>query len=494
MKTTRFLREFDFAAKRDWLSAFYRFDIASYEELLRTRPAAFWQKAGGRRALRIFHLAAATVPAYADFLKQNGVDPRGIRTLEDFAQVPVTDKRNYINQYPLASRCWNGALDSSKLLAMSSGTTGEPILWPRGAFQEFEAAVTHELLYRGLFEIDRYRTLLIVGFPMGLYVSGVATALPSWLVSQKDYRLTVASVGNDKHLLLKLLRALDGQFEQVVIIGHPLFVKEVIDAARIPRRVRVRLMFCSEGFSESWRSHVVGGTKQKPSPTVAISTYGSSELLLIAYETPATLLLRRKLERSSRLRAAVLNDDSVPNLFQYNPFLRFAEQVGDEVAFTAASGIPLVRFNLHDRARILPGFPATAPSWNLPLVALWGRSDHGIVFYAVNIYPEHVRLALEQAPFAKQLTGRFSMTKRYSRKMDEILEIHAEMAPGQASTAAFTELVSARIVHTLLRINIEYRDASLRLGNTLRPRLTLWPYQHEKYFRVGLKPKYIVAE
>src|SRR3989344_7464644 len=139
---------FKFSSKRNWTRAFYDFDIAGYEGLLRTAGEEFWNRAGFERALGIFRSAANRVPAYKNFLKSYGVKAELVRSLEDFSKVPFTDKENYIKKYPLEERCWDGDLSKSGLAAVSSGTSGEPVFWPRGGFQEFEAAVTHGLLYR----------------------------------------------------------------------------------------------------------------------------------------------------------------------------------------------------------------------------------------------------------------------------------------------------------------------------------------------------------
>lgn len=504
MKRDSLLSAFDFGANRRWLTVSKRFDITALEHLLRTEPEDFWQDAGFRRALTLFRRAAKRVPAYRSFLKENGVDPRAVRSMSDFARVPIIDKKNYIDAYPLAARCWDGDLSAARLVAMSSGASGKAMLWPRGSFSEFEATITHELLYRSIFEIDRFETLLIIGFPMGVYVSGIATAIPSWLVSQKGYPLTVAAVGNDKLLLIKTLLELGPQFEQVLIVGHPFFIKDILEGLpaagwREPQ-TRIRLMFCSEGFSESWREHVLGAAAEKPSLRKAINTYGSTELLLIGYETPSTIHVRKELERSQTLKQEMLESGTVPNLFQYNPLLRYIETVGRELVFTAAAGIPLVRFNLHDRGSLIPFARVSSllkedtsdwQAWNLPLLAMWGRADRTIVFHAVNLYPDHVRVSLDYRQLLTSITGKFVMRKRYSEDLDEALEIHVELRQGVASDNPLRELIRNRVVETLLELNLEYRDAWTRIGKPMSPRITLWPYQHEKYFKAGLKPRYI---
>jgi len=506
MRTNAILTHFDFSKPQNWTQNFLNFDITEFERLLREKPETFWRQMGEKRALDLFYKAAVRVPAYKDFLRKHKILYKKIRTIQDFQQVPVTDKKNYIRKYSLEKRCWDGHLHSTNILAMSSGTSGEPIFWPRGGFQEFEAAVIHELLYRYLFDIQKYSTLLIIGFPMGVYVSGVATLLASWLVSQKGYSLTIASIGTNKEDILKVSRLLQKNYQQIILAGHPFFMKDVIETGKEIgvrwEKKQIKLIFCSEGFSEEWRKHVLSQIKTSLKPTAIVSTYGSSEFLLMAHETPASTSLKDVIEKDKNVKAELLWRWSPSNLFQYNPFLRYIESVKDELLFTSASGIPLVRYNLHDMGRIISleaakrAMPKLKPRWQLPFLALGGRSDYAIVFYAANIYSEHIRQALDHKPFLNKITGKFVMRKDYTKKMEEFLEINIELRKNNRSDPSFSRSIQKRVFDHLQKVNMEYLDMSSRHVEKSRaiPRIKLWPYQHEKYFKPGLKPRYILQE
>src|SRR5947207_16017134 len=66
-----------------------------------------------RHLLELFQRTTTSVPAYAKFLREHGVDPDQIRTLEDFRRLPLTTKENYHHRYPLAERCREGDLSES---------------------------------------------------------------------------------------------------------------------------------------------------------------------------------------------------------------------------------------------------------------------------------------------------------------------------------------------------------------------------------------------
>lgn len=513
----KIITSFNFWQTRNWVQAFYDFDIGAFRRLLREKGEEFWQTAGERRALKLFHLAAERVPAYKDFLKKHRIAHQKVRTIKDFAHVPITDKKNYIQHYPLEARCWDGKLSSSDIIAVSSGTTGEPTFWPRGGYQEFEAAIIHELLYTSYFEIDRHSTLLIIAFPLGVYVSGVATLLPSWLLTEKGYPMSVMSVGTNKSEVLKSVNRLQSRFDQIVLAGHPLAVKDVIETGRSEgirwSRTPLRLMFCSEDFTEGWRRYLAEQVGRPFQYQNLISTYGSSELLLMAWETPLSILVRQLAVEHPEARRALVGDEYVPNMFQYNQLFRYAEEDEDELIFTSASGVPLIRYNLHDSGCIVPyrvmqeTLTHVEPHWKarlrrggwhaplsrLPFLCLKGRSDHTIIFQAANIYPEHVRLSLHYRPFLKILTGKFAMRKGYLKNMDEYFEVNIELKKGVNATPALARLIRERMVHKLKKLNLEYRFIS-QYDKDTRPRIKLWPYQHQKYFKPGLKPRYIVKE
>lgn len=505
-----FLSDFE-KQKNNWILDYYKYNLTNLEKNLKNKTENFWHKAGDKKVLKIFHQAAQKVPAYKDFLYKNKIKHEKIKTIADFKNVPITDKKNYISAYPLIKRNWDGNMDGLKLIASSSGTTGKANYWPRSSTQEYEAAITHELLYKNFFKINEYKTLLIIGFPMGVYVSGMATVLPSWLVAQK-YQMTVVSAGNNKAEVLKVIKNLSGDFEQIILVGHPFFLKDVIETGKDEgvkwNKINLRLMLCSEGFTEVWREYLmnVAGIKNKFGNI--ISTYGSSEMLLMAYETPLSIELKELAEKNQEVQKKLFGRIHTPSVFQYNPLLRHIETVNRELIFTSNTGLPLIRFNLHDSGLTLNFSKAAAvldehrpdwkksikpwPIWQLPAVVLWGRSDHTIIFYAANIYPEHIHHALHQHEFIPKLTGKFTLRKGYKKNMDEFLEINLEIRTGVKATTGLAKNIGQSVTETLKAINMEYQFLWNNLDKDIRPKIKLWPYQHPKYFRPGLKPKYII--
>jgi phenylacetate-CoA ligase len=506
------LPEQDFLSDKNWIKEFLDFDISLFEKNLRTKGESFWQKLGEEKALKIFHAAAEKVPAYKDFLKKRKIDHKKIKTIEDFKQVPVTDKKNYVSAYSLPDRCWFGKVSSNRTMAMSSGTSGEPTYWPRNDFQEYEANIIHELLYKYTFEIDKSGTLVVIGFPVGIYVSGMATTLPTWLNLAAKHKATFITPGNNKNEVLRAVKSLWGDFAKILLIGHPFFIKDVIETGKkdgVKWSTRdIRLMFCSEGFNEEWREHImkVAGIKDK---NHVISTYGSSEALLMAEETPLSIYIREKIDRDPMLRKKIVGSEVVPSVFQWNPALRYIESKDRELLFTSVGGTPLIRFNLHDSGSVIDFSEMSARANSLfdkfanknnsfkrlPFVTLYGRSDHTIKFYAANIYPEHIRLALDYGPFLDRMTGKFVLIKRMDKDLEQSLEVNIEMKDGHDSDCDLLDEVVKRIYVKLKEINKEYLCICEQYKDKdLRPKVNFLKNGHEKYFKPGLKPKFIVKE
>ena len=497
--------------RRSLASAVGRVEIESKSQIrdYRRKKEEYWQKEGARLALELFHDAARRVPAYADFLKKNKVRSNSVRTITDFQKVPETNKENYIRAYRPAERTFDGNFSAHSIIAASSGTSGAATLWPRGNEQELIAARTHLTLFKELYEIDALKSLVVIGFPMGIYVSGVATALPSFLLSLAHPNVTVLTAGNNKESILSVLPDVSRHYDQIILCGHPFFIKEVLEDGK-ERGIdwsspKVRTFFCSEGFTEEWRTYVSDLIPGSIPVRDVLSTYGSTELLLMGYETPQTIAIRRQFEKQSQLSNKIFSSQSPPSLFQYDPRLRYIEGSDGELLFTSKGTMPLIRYNLHDSGTVTSisaltkalGKQTVASSWKpwtLPVIALHGRSDMTLVFNAVNIYPEQIHHVLNHTQFLSSFTGRFKLEKQYHEGMKTRFAVHVEMRHDAPQTAELKTTLEREIVQVLLSQNLEYRDASSKLGaNAMHPHVELHTYADPRFFPAGVKPRYIVS-
>jgi phenylacetate-CoA ligase len=62
------------------------------------------------------------------------------------------------------------------MIAVSSGSTGKPLAWPRSLRDELEIATRFEQVFAQGFGVQRHPTLVVICFALGSWVGGMYTA------------------------------------------------------------------------------------------------------------------------------------------------------------------------------------------------------------------------------------------------------------------------------------------------------------------------------
>src|SRR5689334_10917627 len=187
---------------------------------------------GSREALDLFRAVARDVPAYRSLLAEQNIDPAAIMTAADFARLPLLDKKNYNRRFSLDELVLGGRLTRCDFFAVSSGSTGEPTFWPRAQDDEFPVAVRFEQVFRDAFRAHEKRTLAVVCFALGTWVGGMFTAACCRHLAAKGYAITLITPGNNKDEIFRVVEDLGAGFDQVVLLGYPPFLKDVVDTGR----------------------------------------------------------------------------------------------------------------------------------------------------------------------------------------------------------------------------------------------------------------------
>jgi phenylacetate-CoA ligase len=247
--------------------------------------------------LALFRDLAATVPAYKDFLTARGIDPAAIQTFADFQQLPLLTKENYLRCHSLPNLCRHGQLARCDMVAASSGSTGKPTYWLRYLTDELQIATRFEQIFHDSFSADTHRTLAVVCFTLGTWVGGMFTTDCCRHLASKGYPITVVTPGNNKAEILRVVQELGSLFEQVVLLGYPPFLKDVIDTGRSGgvewQRYQIKLVLAGEVFSEEWRSLVGERVGAKNPCYDSASLYGTADAGVLGNETPLSICIRR---------------------------------------------------------------------------------------------------------------------------------------------------------------------------------------------------------
>ncbi|MET9225880.1 phenylacetate--CoA ligase family protein [Lentzea sp. NPDC003310] len=449
--------------------------------------------------LDLFERTARTVPAYRDLLRANGIEPDAVTTFEDFRRLPLLDKASYHERYPLPQLCRDGRLENCDMIAVSSGSSGRPTIWPRGVEDELHVARRFEQVLVDGFHADERTTLAVVCFPLGTWVGGLFTQACVRHLAAKGCPITVVAPGNNKAEILRVLPELAPHFEQVVLLGYPPFVKDVVDTGLAGgvdwAAHRIKLVLAGEVFSEQWRDLVARRAGIANPVTDIASLYGTADSGVLGNETARSASIRRFFaERPERARE-VFGDSRLPTLVQYDPASRFFEVHDGTLVFTADGGIPLVRYRIADEGGILGhdellaycaehGF-TPEPGPDLPFVFLFGRSLFTVSFFGANVYPENVTVGLEQPGVSDSVTGKFVIESVEDAERDRSLRITVETAPGATADAAG---IAEAIKVQLLRLNSEY--AHYVPAERQLPEVVLRPHGDPDYFPVGVKHRY----
>lgn len=494
--------------------------IESAEAALKNEPASFWEARGEKAALDLFHAAAVRVPAYKDFLEKHSIDPESIQTIEDFKKVPTVNKDNYLRAYPLEALSWDGnLLNEWQVYAATSGSTGEPFFFPRAQKQTDQYALTAELYLRTQFKIHERSTLYIDAFAMGAWIGGLFTYQAIERIAKSGmYRLHIVTPGIHKDETLKIIKKLGKQYDQIIVGGYPPFTRDLIDEGTEFglkwSEYNVKFVFSAEGFGERFRDHIAEHASVQNIHRDMLNHYGTVDQGTLAYETPFSIFIRRRALTNKALYESLFSEPArLPTLAQYLPeHFYFEVEEGNSILCTADSGLPLVRYDLKDHGGVVPFDEAYAhlqkvvpdvenelraasiddTVFKLPFVHVYERSDFSVVLYGANIYPEHVRQALDSPELKKFATGKCVLSIVEDRRAMPKLEIHVELRKGISPHSALGRQVQKTVIDTLLEHNSEYHSNHRQFPRKMKPTIKLWTHGDPKYFHGRGKQKWAV--
>lgn len=468
-----------------------------------------WIKEGEKQALGIFHSASERVPAYKDFLKKHNVNPRAIKTLEDFRQVPPTTKENYIEKYDIEKRCWNGNFSDIHVISTSSGTSGEPHFWPRNLSSEVEGAYMHELLLSSVYDMKKKKTLFLNGFPMGSWIAGTFTLACTHLMSWKGYPLVSINPGYSDDPIILLLEKMASKFEQTIISGHTPFLKEVVEMAVKKginfRKTKVILLGTGQGITENWRAYILKLLASNDYYHTMLNLYGSADANLMGFETPFSIFLRKILSNNQKLKKKVFNDERLPSLYNFDPRITYIEEKEGQLHITKDTGSPLIRYNIQDEGSVLSFqnlmdfFPHIDQklkreeqqilTMRLPFVYLFGREKFMVKIYGANVYSEHVQHALNHKKLQPILTGRYILEMGYDANQNPQMICRVELIEGVNRENNHRTMIEEIFVEQVRKINSEYNYVLNEMGMKARPVIMIHLHGDSKYFPKGVLKK-----
>ncbi|MCL4363689.1 hypothetical protein M1328_00430 [Patescibacteria group bacterium] len=485
--------------------------------LIRSKNSHFWQSVQRRESLSLFHQMAESVPAYKDFLKHQHISHKTVKKWSDFKKIPSISKKNYLRKYHLKELLFGGKLDLPLVYTATSGSTGPPFYFMRGEDLDWQySVIIEQFLENSTLDLKK-PILVLVCFGMGIWIGGLITYKAFEIAAKRNnYALSLITPGINKQVIFNILQLLAPQYEQLVLVGYPPFIKDIIDESETAnldlKKYRKAILFAAESISEEFRDYIADKAGIKNLYLDIMNIYGSADIGAMAYESSLSTLIRRIAQRNKHMFETVFQPiNKTPTLSQYNPLFTNFEESEGEILLTGKNALPFVRYAIGDKGGVFDydqiddkllshgvslkkeiskiGIGHSAS--RLPFVYIYERIDLSATFYGLWIYPEWFRKALLLAPISRFLTGKFTLQTKFNSKQDQYLEINLELKKGVDQSDVDIDLILKKMIDALRENSSEYRELSDKLKKQAWPRLKFWPNESVNYFQPGIKQKWV---
>lgn len=471
---------------------------------------------GFNKALKLFHEASKRVPAYKKFLAEEGINPKDIKTHDDFLSLPLTDKDNYFNKYPLHELAWDGNLLNTTVIVSSSGSTGEPMFWPRDRVEEEEVEGYLKFIFGHLMESDKKNTLFVNAFAMGTWSAGIYAMTSAHALSKNTGTISQVTPGINKKDIFSSIKKLADSFEQVIIAGYPPFIKDVLTEGKGLginwKNLNMKFFVAGEAISEEWRDHILEIVGSKNPLKDIINAFGTAEAGLPGIETPSSIAIKRILAGSPKDSKRVLGLERTPSIYEYSPKHKYFEVVDGQLTITMPSAVPFIRYNLKDMGglyshdemidlvgrdkfnKLINKYAGDAKLTKMPFVYLFGRPHNNATIYGLNVYPENIKAGVEDKRVRQHLSGKFKMSTENDKDLNQYLQIQLEISHTEKLTSDQQKQIFEIIKEKLKALNTEYNKLESEIGAKAHPVIEFFPLGHPDFVTGGIKHKYAVKK
>lgn len=452
--------------------------------ILPSKSEDYWLEGAKYEAFKVFTLLKDKIPAYKKFLQENKVSLKEIKDLGDWEKIPVMTKDNYIRRFGYKN-ILNGKPSTVKSFYMSSGTTGEPDIWPR--FEEADKAysVLVNFFYTLYWQIDKKKTLYISAMDLGIWASGNLQFNAAKYCSHR-HNFTFANPGADFRYIYMIIKNLAKHYDLVVIATYPSVARKILDYLLEKKdidlkKINLKFMLGGEAHTLEWRHYVLEKIGLSPTDlTGVLDYYGTSDSGGPGSSTPLTALIQNICKENSKLCRELFGQSVVPSLFQRNPTLH-VESVEGNIVVTYPGQIPLCRYDSEDMGGVLKfsevmskvsgyGYDVKAllekegfggRIWKWPFIYLTGRSDDAVSIGGAIVYPKDIEGIFFKEDARK--INSFKIGVGYDREQHQRLAIYLELKSGISLATSEKERLSLKlkklILEKLMRSNPDYAAA-----------------------------------
>ncbi len=401
---------------------------------------------------------------------------------DDFFSLPVTSKQTYVSHYSFAERMIEQPYDSFGLIR-SSGFSGIPCYWPQSKsnFKMLDHIIKMQL--ETVYNVHQKKTMAVVGLALGSWIGGESLSfLFKSFARQTDYPFLVFSPGNQFDEIIEILSVFQDQFDQFLVCICPsairyLFLRAKEKNTKLPYQ-KMKFIVLGESFSESLRIGLQDELGLPYDPSFMLSIYGSADTGLLGFESPLTSGIRSMFHLYPQIAKQFGFEHENPTFFHNADPAHFLEDCNGELLVTASKTMPLVRYNLKDKVKLVSGKQffqllndkkTSIPqrfSWILnpefqqslgDLLLFFNRSDQALFFFGTTYTCEMFNDIIHSQELSPFLTGLYKVSVDVIENRS-VLVFQLEVFQTTLVNAELEYFILTYIVKRLCECNAEFKN------------------------------------
>lgn len=384
-----------------------------------------------RRALQLHRLRSVLKRAYEhvdlfrERMKERGLEPDAVRTLEDLKHVPFTVKTDLRDTYPFG--LFASPLSDIVRLHASSGTTGKPIVvaYTRGDMKVWTGVMARTFAACGVRAGDMVQN----AYGYGLFTGGLGA---HYGLEAIGATVIPISGGNSERQIMLMK-----DFGTTVICSTPSYFLHLIEQASemgirmsdLPLRTGV---FGAEPWTEEMRQRIEANSGIR-----AYDIYGLSEIIGPGVAS----------ECSAQCGLHLFEDHFYPEIVDPDTLEPLPDGETGELVLTTLSkeAMPMIRYRTRDVTRLVPE-PCPCGRTLRRMLRVAARSDDMMIIRGVNVFPSQIEEALLRV---KGTLPHYQIILTREHDLDQ-MEIQVEVTPEVFSDQVKTmQALRKTIEHTL---------------------------------------------
>jgi phenylacetate-CoA ligase len=356
------------------------------------------------RALQRERLAATLrhayehVPHYRHAFDAANVRPSDLRTLDDLARFPFTNKNDLRDNYPFGM--FAVPRDQVVRIHASSGTTGKPTVV---GYTRRDIDTWSELMARSIRAAGGRPGMMVhVAYGYGLFTGGLGAHYGA-----ERLGCTVVPIsGGMTERQVQLIT----DFKPDIIMVTPSYMLTILDEfVRLGVDPRASSLSIGIFGAEPW-TNVMREEIERAFDMDAVDIYGLSEVM-------GPGVAQECVETKDGLH--IWEDHFYPEIVDPKTGANLSDGELGELVFTSLTkeALPIVRYRTRDLTRLLPG---TARPGMRRMEKVTGRSDDMIIVRGINVFPTQIEAALLSRRWC---AGHFVIELTRNGRLDEMTVI-----------------------------------------------------------------------